>query len=214
MSEPHAPDAGVPGEVVDVPTTLGPARAYVRHGDAGRLVLSHGAGGGVGAKDLLAVSAAAHRTGWAVALVEQPWRVAGRRGAAPPPRLDEAWLQIVPGLVKGVLGGRGPLVQGGRSAGARVACRTAREVGAAAVLCLAFPLHPPGKPERSRAGELAGVPATLVVQGHRDPFGSPDEVRAVAPSAVHVVGVEGDHGLSRDVPAVTDAVLEWLPTLS
>lgn len=212
MSGPRAPDVGVPGEVVDVPTTLGPARAYVRGGDAGRLVLSHGAGGGVGAKDLLAVAAAAHRAGWAVALVEQPWRVAGRRVAAPPPRLDEAWLQIVPALVGGALVERGPLVQGGRSAGARVACRTARQTGAAAVLCLAFPLHPPGKPERSRAGELADVP-TLVVQGHRDAFGTPEEVRAVAPSAVHVAAVEGDHALSRDLPAVTAAVLEWLPTL-
>lgn len=204
----------MPGDVVDLPTTLGPARAYLRGGHAGRLVLSHGAGGGVGARDLLAVSAAAHRAGWAVALVEQPWRVAGRRVATPPPRLDEAWLQIVPALLDGPLGRGGPLVLGGRSAGARVACRTARETGAAAVLCLAFPLHPPGKPERSRSAELAGAPTALVVQGRRDPFGSPEEVRAVAPPDVAVVGVDGDHSLKSDVPAVTAAVLEWLPILS
>lgn len=209
------PDAAVPGDVVDLATTLGPARAYVRRapGDVGALVLGHGAGGGVAAADLLAVTEAAHAAGWSVGLVEQPWRVAGRRVATPPASLDEAWRQIVPALLDGALARSGRLVLGGRSAGARVACRTAAALGAAAALCLSFPLHPPGRPGRSRAQELeAGVPV-LVVQGNRDPFGSPEEVVAAAPTGVSVVGVAGDHSLARDVPAVVAAVRAWLADL-
>lgn len=206
------PENDVPGDVVEVATSLGRARAYVRRGQTGggRLLLGHGAGGGVGALDLLGVAEAAHADGWSVALVEQPWRVAGRRVAVAPPRLDAGWSQVVGSLLDGVLGrGRG-LVLAGRSAGARVACRTSGGLGASGVLCLAFPLHPPGRPERSRAPELHVDPPVLVVQGRRDPFGSPEEVRAAAPGAT-VVGVDDDHGLARDVPAVVGAVRGWLP---
>jgi predicted alpha/beta-hydrolase family hydrolase len=197
--------AAAPTRVVDVETPTGPARAHVfappRAAPAGRpgLVLGHGAGGGIGAADLQAVASALPATGVPVVLVEQPWRVAGRRVAAPPARLDEAWLAVLPALVSGraaPLRGR-RVVAGGRSAGARVACRTAQAVGAAGVVCLAFPLHPPGRPDRSRAGELlaAGV-ATLVVQGGRDAFGGPGEL----PAGPEVVPVPyADHSLA--VPA-------------
>lgn len=213
MSGPtRPPDAGVPGDVVELDTSLGPARAYVRRGapHGGRLVLGHGAGGGVGAQDLLAVADAGVAAGWSVALVEQPWRVAGRRVAVAPPRLDEAWLQLVPALLDGVLGPGDALVLGGRSAGARVACRTAAALGATGVLALAFPLHPPGRPERSRARELVVDAPVLVVQGRRDPFGSPGEVVLAAPAGTAVAAVDGDHSLRRDVPAVVEAVLAWL----
>lgn len=203
----------MPGDVVDLATSLGPARAYLRQGTprGGRLLLGHGAGGGVGAADLLAVAAAALAGGWSVALVEQPWRVAGRRVAVAPPRLDEGWLDAVPALLDGALGRGDGLVLGGRSAGARVACRTAAALGATGVLALSFPLHPPGRPERSRAHELVVDPPVLVVQGRLDPFGSPAEVAAAAPPGTIVVGVDGDHSLRRDVPAVVEAVVAWLP---
>ena len=133
------------------------------------LVLGHGAGGGTGTPDLLALGRALPGQGVSVVLVDQPWLVAGRKVAAPPPQLDLAWLAVVPALAVD-----GPLLVGGRSAGARVACRTARDLGAVGCVALAFPLHPPGRPERSRLPELvgAGVP-TLVVQGGNDPFGGP-----------------------------------------
>ncbi|AYY15234.1 hydrolase [Actinobacteria bacterium YIM 96077] len=157
-----------------------------------RLVLGHGAGGGVDARDLTALAAALPAVGISVVRVEQPWHVAGKRLAPRPDTLDRAWLaalEAVPGDV--------PIIAGGRSAGARVACRTARSVGAVAVVALAFPLHPPGKPERSRAAELlgAGVP-TLVVQGARDTFGRPDEFPADAP---------GGHGPADDGSATSEA---------
>ncbi|MGX6605880.1 alpha/beta hydrolase family protein [Micromonosporaceae bacterium Da 78-11] len=149
------------------------------------LVLGHGAGGDVDAPDLTAVHDAAVAAGVRVALVTQPYRLAGRRAPAPAGQLDEAWTAVirhlaVPGL---------PLILGGRSSGARVACRTAPALGAAGVLALAFPLHPPGKPEKSRAAELPTSIATLVLNGDRDPFGMPTptatvEVRA-RPGAVH-----------------------------
>lgn len=185
-------------QVLQVATPVGAARATVTgggEGTAGTLVLGHGAGGGIGAPDLVRAEAVATSLGWRVALVEQPWRVAGGRVAPAPPRLDAGWLAVLGALRDGGLGG-GPLVVGGRSAGARVGCRTATSTGAAAVLCLAFPLHPPGRPERSRAGELvgAGVPVH-VVQGRRDPFGSPDEVAAAGAGGVVVHPVAGDHGL-------------------
>ncbi|MFF2521591.1 alpha/beta hydrolase family protein [Streptomyces liangshanensis] len=136
------------------------------------LALGHGAGGGIEARDLRALAAALPPLGFTVALVEQPWRVAGKKLAPAPKTLDTAWRAVWPALA-----GAGPtVVAGGRSAGARVACRTAAELGAHAVLALSFPLHPPGKPEKSRAAELlgSGVP-TLVVQGGNDPFGKPAE---------------------------------------
>jgi uncharacterized protein len=205
--------------VVDVDTAMGPARAHVTRPPSARgtLVLGHGAGGGVEAVDLQAVAAAAADAGWAVALVEQPWRVAGRRVAPAPARLDVAWLAVVSALRSGRGALPGPLVVGGRSAGARVACRTAEEVGASAVVALAFPLHPPGRPDApSRAGELeraaSGGRPVLVVQGRRDAFGAPPEVSAAC-GAARVVQVEGDHGLKADPAAVAEAVVELLAAL-
>lgn len=168
----------------------------------GLLVLGHGAGGGVDALDLLAARDAAHAAGWRVALVEQPWRVRGRKVAEAPSRLDAAWVDVLATL-QGA-----PLVVGGRSAGARVACRTAAAVGADAVLCLAFPVHPPGKPERSRLDELAAVRVpVLVVQGDRDAFGMPPGA-VVVPGADH--GFKVAKGGEPAAPQVRTAVEEWL----
>lgn len=169
------------------------------------LVLGHGAGGGVDAPDLLAVRAAALARGAVVALVEQPYRVAGRRAPAPAAQLDEAWATVCADLC-GAFRGL-PLVTGGRSSGARVACRTAKPTGARGVLALAFPRRPPRTPDRDRTPELigAGVPI-LCVSGDRDPFGIPD-----ATKAVQVVVIPGaDHALRRDPAAVADAVVRWL----
>jgi len=136
-------------------------------------VLGHGAGGGIEAPDLVAASEAAGSLGLTVALVEQPYRVAGRRSPAPASQLDAAWSSVVLELRDGPLNGLATLT-GGRSSGARVACRTAAETGSVAVVCLAFPLHPPGHPEKSRLEELDAVHVpTLVVQGEHDPFGTP-----------------------------------------
>jgi predicted alpha/beta-hydrolase family hydrolase len=195
---------------LEIATPHGPARAYVHPaGDApGALVLGHGAGGGVTAPDLAVATDAARSQGIAVALVEQPYRVAGRRSPAPARQLDAAWIAVIERLITDELHGL-PLVVGGRSAGARVACRTAAETGAVGVFCLAFPVHPPGRPERSRLEELDGVTVpTLVVQGNRDPFGMPP------PGAQRtVVEVAGDHGLKADLLAVRDAVQSWLPRI-
>ncbi len=156
-------------------------------------MLGHGAGGGIESVDLQQVAAGVVAAGFRVVLVEQPWRVAGRRIAPAPATLDLAWITVVRTLRPGA-----PVVVGGRSAGARVACRTASELRAAAVVCLAFPLHPPGRRDRSRSGELrAPVVPVLVVQGDRDPFGSAREVARAAPGA-DVVRVRGaDHSLAR-----------------
>jgi predicted alpha/beta-hydrolase family hydrolase len=166
-----------------------------------QLILGHGAGGDVDAPDLTAVHDAAVAAGARVALVTQPYRVAGRRAPAPATHLDEAWTVVVTALTDDL-----PLILGGRSSGARVACRTAEPLGAAGVLALAYPLHPPGRPDRSRAAELpTGIP-TLVVNGDRDPFGVPPpggavEV-AVRPGAVH--------DLRRDLPGTAEIVVAWL----
>ncbi len=202
--------------LIEVPTPAGPARLHVDTGPAptgGALVLGHGAGGGVGAPDLVGAAAAAVAAGWHAVRVEQPWRVAGRRVAPAPPRLDEAWLAVLEVLAEHVRHD-GPLVVGGRSAGARVACRTATAVGATAVLCLAFPLHPPGRPERSRAPELAaaGVPV-VVVQGTRDPFGSAADVDALGLPGVEVVAAPADHSLGPR-PAQDRAQVESAVTLA
>lgn len=166
----------------------------------GWLVLGHGAGGGVESPDLVGAARAAREAGLSVALVEQPYRVAGRRSPAPAAQLDAAWVAVLEQLTLD-----GLLIAGGRSSGARVACRTAAATGAAAVLCVAFPLHPPGKPEQSRLDELEAVAVpTLVVQGERDPFGLPP------PGAVRsVVTVAGTHSL-RSSSTVEVAVAEWL----
>lgn len=173
------------------------------------LVLGHGAGGGVAAPDLVAATKAAQSAGLSVALVEQPYRVAGRRSPAPAHQLDAAWTAVIDRLREDELGGL-PLLVGGRSLGARVACRTAADVDAVAVLCLAFPLHPPGKaddPAKSRLPELDAVPVpTLVVQGEHDPFGLPPE----GPNRI-VVTVPGNHSL-RNGSAVEAAVSAWLAT--
>ncbi|GAA5050394.1 alpha/beta hydrolase [Thermocatellispora tengchongensis] len=173
------------------------------------LVLTHGSAGGVDAPDLLAVRDAALKAGMAVARVTQPFRLAGRRAPGPAARQDEAWAEIV-AAVRARFPGV-PLAQGGRSNGARVACRTAVAVGADWVVALAFPLHPPGRPERSRADELRGAGVdVLVVNGDRDPFGVPD-----AADAARLVVLPGEgHDLKKD-PArvgevVTEVVTEWL----
>ncbi|PWI44034.1 alpha/beta family hydrolase [Streptomyces sp. ICBB 8177] len=170
------------------------------------LAAGHGAGGGIEARDLVALAAALPPQGVTVALVEQPWRVAGKKVAPAPRTLDAAWTALWPALAREGL----PVAASGRSAGARVACRTAKGLGAAAVVALSFPLHPPGKPEKSRADELlgAGVP-TLVVQGGRDPFGRPGEFPApVAPVEVPY----GDHGFAvpKRAPVTQEAALALL----
>ena len=166
------------------------------------LAVSHGAGGGIEARDLQALARTLPAHGVTVALVEQPWRVAGKKLAPAPRTLDIGWRGIWPAVAKPGL----PVVSGGRSAGARVACRTAVELGAAAVLALSFPLHPPGKPEKSRADELdTGVP-TLVLNGDRDAFGVPAQRPGVR---VHVLARE-THALSRDVRAVAEAAIGFV----
>jgi predicted alpha/beta-hydrolase family hydrolase len=200
---------------VMIDTPRGAARAHLGFPDdatppAAALVLGHGAGGGVGAPDLQAAQRAALDSGWAVALVEQPYRVAGRRAPAPAPHLDEAWTAVVAWLGDHALAGL-PVVTGGRSMGARVACRTAAATASIGVLCLAFPLKPPqrasaAKPAPSRLPELNGVDVpVLVVQGVNDRFGMP----RTRPGRT-VVRVAGDHGLKADLPAVRVAVGDWL----
>jgi predicted alpha/beta-hydrolase family hydrolase len=192
---------------LDLDTPHGPARAHLRCADApiGAVVLGHGAGGGVAARDLVVAADAALAVGCSLALVEQPYRVAGRRSPAPAAQLDVAWTAVVEQLRAGELADL-PLVAGGRSAGARVACRTAAATGAVAVLCLAFPVHPPGRPDKTRQPELDAVAVpTLVVQGANDPFGMPP----AGPDRT-VVTVAGNHSLRGDLGAVGAAVSEWL----
>jgi predicted alpha/beta-hydrolase family hydrolase len=193
-----------------IATPHGAARVHLRSAEGRRaaLVLGHGAGGGVGAIDLVAATEAAVGEGVSVALVEQPYRVAGRRSPAPATQLDAAWTAVIDELERDELRGL-PLIVGGRSLGARVACRTASAVRAAAVLCLAFPLVPlrrKGDPSASRLPELDEVHVpTLVVQGERDPFGIPP------PAPYRTVKlVAGDHSLRSDPDAVATAVREWL----
>jgi uncharacterized protein len=189
---------------MEVETPHGPARVHLHPVEDARgwLVLGHGAGGGVTARDLVAATQAAHAAQFSVALVEQPYRVAGRKSPAPAAQLDTAWTSVVEQLDSDGL----PLVTGGRSAGARVACRTAAATGAVGVLCLAFPVHPPGKPEKTRLGELDAVDVpVLVVQGESDPFGMPPD----GPGRT-VVRLPGNHSLAGDVGALRTAVQEWL----
>ncbi|MZD06446.1 hydrolase [Streptomyces sp. SID5785] len=207
----------VPTETGDARISWYPARAAQRI-----LAVGHGAGGGIEARDLQALAAALPGQGVTVALVEQPWRVAGKKLAPAPKTLDAGWRGLWPALCEPGL----PVIAGGRSAGARVACRTATELGAAAVLALSFPLHPPGRPERSRAGELlgAGVP-TLVVQGGNDPFGRPEEFpERSGPGAYELVEVPyGDHGFAvpkrapvgaeETLGTITGAVAGWARSL-
>jgi uncharacterized protein len=190
---------------LEIDTPRGPAGVRISD-PAGRpaalLVLGHGAGGGVDAPDLQRVQAVALAAGVRVALVTQPYRIAGRRAPAPAPQLDEAWTAVVGQIADGAV----PLLVGGRSSGARVACRTASALGAAGVLCLAFPLHPPGKPDRSRAPELpTGIP-TLVVNGDRDPFGVPEPT----PCVEVAVRLGATHDLRKDLAGTADIVRTWL----
>lgn len=192
-----------------IDTPHGPARLHCAAAGSSRgtLVLGHGAGGSVEAPDLVAVTVAAVGAGWAVVRVEQPYRVAGRRAPAPATALDEAWLAVLAEIRPSA---SQPLVLGGRSSGARVACRTAAAAGAAGVVCLAFPLHPPGKPEKSRLAELEAVTVpVLVVQGDRDPFGRPppavDRTVRLVPGA--------DHTLRVDPAGLGAIVTGWLTEL-
>jgi predicted alpha/beta-hydrolase family hydrolase len=198
--------------ILEVDTPHGPAHVHLNSADDPRaaLVLGHGAGGGVESRDLAATADAALSEGITVALVEQPYRVAGRRSPAAARLLDAAWTAVVDHLVGGELRGL-QLVVGGRSLGARVACRTAEATGPAGVLCLAFPLQPPRRsgaaPTQSRLPELDAVTVpTLIVQGERDRFGIPP-----ATSLRTVVQVPGDHSLRTDPDAVRAAVRGWLP---
>lgn len=198
--------------MLSVETPHGRANAHLHLVDepCAALVLGHGAAGGVTSPDLVAATDAARSEGVSVALVEQPYRVAGRRSPAPARQLDAAWTAVVEHLVADELSGL-PLLVGGRSLGARVACRTAAANGAAGVLCLAFPLQPPrrsaGASPPSRLAELDEVALpTLVVQGERDRFGIPP---AAARRTVAVV--PGDHSLRTDLEAIAAAVRAWLP---
>lgn len=196
--------------MLEIETPQGTARVLIQHAlDAkAALVLGHGAGGSVSAPDLQVATRTALEVDVSVALVEQPYRVAGRSNAPPAPKLDEAWLAVIEQLPFDV-----PLIAGGRSSGARVACRTARATGATGVLCLAFPLQPPtrasGTVPESRIGELDAVKVPLlVVQGQNDQFGVPPE----GPNR-KVVVLEGDHGLKKDPAGLAEAVRDWLRTL-
>ena len=206
------------GQPRRIDTPQGPARLVTHRARSPfvTLLLSHGAGGGIGARDLQALASRLPGEGASVVLLEQPWRVAGRKVATAPPTLDEALVAAARRLRV-----RTPLVVGGRSAGARSAARSATTIGAVGCLCLSFPLHPPGRPERSRLDELrgSGVP-TLVVQGEQDTMGRPEEF----PDDLHHVDLAvvpgGDHGLrvprsaglteSEAMGIVVESTLEWL----
>jgi uncharacterized protein len=201
-------------DVLDVESPVGLARVYLNAVERARawLLLGHGAGGGVDAPDLVAAGDAALAEGVSVGLVEQPYRVAGRRSPASARQLDAAWVAVVARLREHELRGV-PLLVGGRSLGARVACRTSADTDAVGVVCLAFPLQPPRRagraPAPSRLPELDAVAVpTLVVQGTRDRFGIPP-----AAGQRTVAEVLGDHSLEADLPAVSAAVQSWLSGL-
>jgi uncharacterized protein len=198
-----------------VATPRGEARVVARRAKRpiATLVLTHGAGGGIGAPDLMRLARTLPQQDISVTLVEMPWRVAGKKLAPAPAVIDECFTAVLDTMRM-----RSPLVVGGRSAGARSACRIARGAGARGVLALSFPLHPPGKPEKSRLPELlgAGVP-TLVVQGERDPFGTPEELPsgvdlAVVPEADHSLKVPKSAPLTQQeaLAVVLEATLEWV----
>jgi len=200
---------------IEIETPHGTARAHLHAAARPRaaLALGHGAGGGVDAPDLLAATEAALAEEVSVALVEQPYRVAGKKSQPAASTIDAAWIAALEQLRGAELAGL-PLISGGRSAGARVACRTAGETGAVAVLCLAFPLQPPARkgkePGPHRLGELEAVEVpVLVVQGENDRFGVPP-----AGAGRQVVLVAGDHGLKKDTAAIGDAVGRWLAEIA
>jgi uncharacterized protein len=166
------------------------------------LFLGHGAGGGVDAPDLVALTRKATAAGVRVVLVTQPYRVAGRRAPAPAVQLDEAWTAVVAHYAVPKL----PLIFGGRSSGARVACRTAPTLGAAGVVALAFPLHPPGKPEKTRAAELPAELPTVVLNGDRDPFGIP----AATANVDVLIRPGATHDLRKGVTETAEMAVDWL----
>jgi predicted alpha/beta-hydrolase family hydrolase len=202
---------------IEIDTPHGPARATLdvpSGAVVGALVLGHGAGGGIAARDLVTSARAARELGWAVALVEQPYRVAGRRSPAPAHQLDAAWIAVLERLRRRKAFALAPLVVGGRSSGARVACRTVAATAADGVLCLAFPLRPPSREgataKPSRIDELDAVMVpVLVVQGVGDPFGMPPP----GPGRT-VVEVAGNHSLNSDLGALATAVSDWLPNVA
>ncbi|MCL8024829.1 alpha/beta hydrolase family protein [Nocardioides bruguierae] len=211
---------GVPGRTVDTPHGPGLLQVVDADEPVALLLLSHGAGAGVDTRDLAALAELLPPQGFSVALFTQPWRVAGRKVATPPATLDAGLAAAAAAVAESHAGV--PLVLGGRSAGARSACRSARDLGAVGVLALSFPLHPPGKPERSRLPELSdvGVPV-LVVQGERDTMGRPEEYPDPMPDGVEMGVLPGaDHGLkvgARAEPGQDDVLamlvettLEWL----
>ena len=198
--------------MVEIETPHGPARVQLHAAEKPKaaLILGHGAGGGVDAPDLIATTEAAVSDQVTVALVEQPYRVAGKKSQPAASTIDGAWTAVVEHLAAAELADL-PLIVGGRSAGARVACRTAEASGAVAVLCLAFPLQPPARkgkpPSPDRLDELDAVKLpTLVVQGERDRFGMPPP----GPRRT-VIEVPGDHSLRKDPAAVAAGVRGWLP---
>ncbi len=202
-----------------IPTPAGDGRLVTRRASRpiATVLLSHGAGGGIDARDLTALATYLPRQGVNVMLFEQPWRRAGRKVATPPATLDVGLRAAVDAVRV-----RTPIILGGRSAGARSACRSAGALGAAGCLALSFPLHPPGKPEKSRLDELAGVAVpTLVIQGGNDPFGRPEEFPDPLPAGTDLAVVpDADHGLkvpklaaiSQDdaMGIVVEAALEWM----
>ncbi|MGA8045466.1 MAG: alpha/beta family hydrolase [Dermatophilaceae bacterium] len=210
-------DGGDDDDVVvhAISTPEGPARVRVRtapESGRGTVLLSHGAGGHGDSADLAALARSLTTDGWVVGLVDQPWRVAGKRVATAPPRLDAAYVPVVRAL-RDEYGLPPPLISAGRSAGARVVCRTAATLGADAVVALSFPLHPPGRPQRSRYGELAaavglGIPIS-VVQGEKDAFGTPDELTAAGLDPDLLTVVRGTHSPNpADVVAAVRAFLD------
>lgn len=196
-------------------TPRGEARLVVRRAKRplATLVLTHGAGGGIDAPDLVRLARTLPQQDVSVTLVEMPWRVSGTGPAPAPARIDECFTAVMDSMRT-----RSPLVLGGRSAGARSACRIARSVGARGVLALAFPLHPPGRPEKSRLEELHRARVrTLVVQGERDPFGTPEEFPegvdlAVVPCADHSMKVLKSAPVTQAeaLAVVLEATLEWV----
>jgi len=212
---PAVPGTGTVRQVEEITTEVGPARVVLERPrrPVFLTVLTHGAGGTPDTADVLAVRDAVRALGAATALVTQPYRVRGARAPGSASRQDAAWLEIIATLLRETAAPSGPLplVQCGRSNGARVVCRTAREVGAAGVVALAFPLHPPGRPDKSRDGELrAAGTRVLVINGERDPFGVPEP-----DETTEVVVIPGEtHALSRRPAAVGDAVTAWLGALT
>jgi len=224
-----APDEGATAggggpEVRLIETPEGPGRVRIHRPTPatgaqpprGTVVLGHGAGGQGDSADLARLATVLPGDGWVVALLDQPWRVAGKKVASRPERLDEAFIPMARSLFHGERPLPRPFVSAGRSAGARVACRTAEAVCADAVVALSFPLHPPGRPDRSRYAELAGAVRLglplLVVQGERDPFGGPEELRAAGLDGSLLTPVRGTH--SPNPGDVAAAVRDFLAALA